>query len=118
MKLSLTTSLTVVAAFALSYIAPAPTACQGLPSPAAQKDSKGAAAVQPVPRLADGHPDLNGFWASSSGPDTPVNATFGPPDRGARRGDNEAKARLDRSESTSLQTGVDREGQGPCEARE
>src|SRR5579864_4522363 len=46
-------------------------------------DSK--ATSQPIPRLADGHPDLNGFYASSSGPDTPVGATFGPRPRGAGR---------------------------------
>ena len=40
-----------------------------------------------TPRLADGRPDLNGFWAIGRGPDTPVGSEFG--DRGpfVRRGD-------------------------------
>jgi hypothetical protein len=33
-----------------------------------------------TPRLADGRPDLNGFWATGRGPDTPVSSEFG--DRG------------------------------------
>ena len=58
---------------------------QQAPAPAAAKAGNQAAASQPVRRLADGHPDLNGFYASSSGPDTPVGATFGPnPRRGGR----------------------------------
>src|SRR5579864_7983508 len=54
-------------------------------------DSK--ATSQPIPRLADGHPNLNGFFASSSGPDTPVGATFGPLDPNRRRGAGGAKQR-------------------------
>jgi hypothetical protein len=67
------------------------TAGQQPSAAAAQNTSKDAASAQPLRRLADGHPDLNGFWASSSGPDTPVGATFGPPEPGARRR-NEAEA--------------------------
>ena len=78
--------LTTLAACALLYIASMLTACQQT-----RKDAMSTNAVQ---RLADGHPDLNGFWASSSGPDTPVGANFGPPDPSFRRGDNGAKARL------------------------
>jgi hypothetical protein len=32
---------------------------------------------KPTPKLADGHPDLNGYWAVGRGPDTPVNSEFG-----------------------------------------
>jgi hypothetical protein len=88
--MKLRTSLATIAVIASLYLAPLPTACQQT-SPSAEP--KGASA-QPLRRLADGHPDLNGFWASSSGPDTPVGATFGePPGQNFRRGDNGAKAR-------------------------
>ena len=44
-------------------------------------------AARPTPRLADGHPNLNGFWAIGNGPDTPVNSRFGQRDPNVRRGD-------------------------------
>jgi hypothetical protein len=62
-----------------------PAAGQESPAPVAQNANQGASSA-PVRRLADGHPDLNGFYASSSGPDTPVGATFGPQPRRAGRG--------------------------------
>src|SRR5690242_21333238 len=71
-------------------VAPTPVECQQKP---AQKESKQTTTAQPIRRLADGHPDLNGFWASGTGPDTPVGG-FGPPDPNFRRGDNGARARL------------------------
>src|SRR5580704_4820627 len=58
-----------------------------------QKADKPASSAQSMRRLADGHPDFNGFWASSSGPDTPVGATFGPRDPSVSERDN-AKQRL------------------------
>ena len=96
MKLYQRSSLAAIAAFTLLYIAPMSTEGQKAPAPAKSDVNKAAASAQPIPRLADGHPNLNGFWASSSGPDTPVGASFGPPEPGARRrGDGEAaKARL------------------------
>lgn len=44
-------------------------------------------AIRPTPRLADGHPDLNGFWAVGRGPDTPVNSAFGGRSAYIKRGD-------------------------------
>jgi hypothetical protein len=41
--------------------------------PAAAEDP----AKKPTPRLADRHPDLNGFWAIGRGSDTPVGSGFG-----------------------------------------
>jgi hypothetical protein len=78
----------------------APTAAgqQAAPAGAASAGATvDAAAAQPIRRLADGHPDLNGFYASSSGIDTPVGATFGPrpPRRGQLGGVAAAKARHD-----------------------
>ena len=70
----------------ISYMAPMPAAAQQGSTPPAPRSGNIAAPAQPVRRLADGHPDLNGFYASSSGPDTPVGATFGPMPRGAGRG--------------------------------
>jgi hypothetical protein len=96
MKLCLTTSLGAMAVLAFLYISPVSTPCQDVPKTDAQKANKDAKAAGPVRRLADGHPDLNGFWASNySGPDTPVGSNFGPSDGIRRRRDGEAaKARL------------------------
>src|SRR5437660_12918604 len=69
-----------------------PAACKQKPARATQEANRQASA-QPIRRLADGHPDLNGFWASGAGPDTPVGG-FGPSDPSVRRGDNGARARL------------------------
>lgn len=44
-------------------------------------------AKKPTPKLADGHPDLNGFWAIGRGPDTPVNSEFGQRNPFIKRGD-------------------------------
>jgi hypothetical protein len=86
-------ALAIFAIFsAILWLAPMPAASQQKPA-AAPKPSEQAASAQPVRRLPDGHPDLNGFWASGTGPDTPVGG-FGPPDPNFRRGDNGARARL------------------------
>jgi hypothetical protein len=55
------------------------------PAPAAAKAADPAA--KPTPRLADRHPDLNGFWAIGRGPDTPVNSEFGTRNAFIKRGD-------------------------------
>jgi len=44
-------------------------------------------AKKPTPKLPDGHPDLNGFWAVGRGPDTPVNSEFGRRNPFIKRGD-------------------------------
>ena len=44
-------------------------------------------AKRPTPKLPDGHPDLNGYWAISRGPDTPVNSEFGQRNPFIKRGD-------------------------------
>jgi hypothetical protein len=66
----------------------APPAAAQQPSvrtaPAANTDDP---AARPTPRLADGHPDLNGFWAVGRGPDTPVNSEFGQRHPSIKRGD-------------------------------
>ena len=86
MKLRLTTSRATIAALSLLYIAPLPAISRQ--TPAAPNANQDAASAQPTPRLADGHPDLNGFWESGSGPDTPVGASFGPRrDPNVKRGD-------------------------------
>ena len=85
--------LVLVALLTVLCFAATPVVCQQKPAPAAQRTSEESASVQAVRRLADGHPDLNGFWASGTGPDTPVGG-FGPPDPNFRRGDNGARARL------------------------
>jgi len=85
------TSLAAITGLACLCIAPMRTVGQESPAPAAA--SKGATSTQAIRRLADGHPDLTGFWASSSGPDTPVGATFGPRDPNLKRGAGGAKER-------------------------
>jgi hypothetical protein len=85
--------LTTLAVFAICCAASIAAAGQEKPAPAAQKANGESTAAQPTKRLADGHPDLNGFWASGTGPDTPVGG-FGAPDPSFRRGDNGARARL------------------------
>ena len=83
------TTLAVLATFSVASV----TVGQQKPAPTAQNGNSEAKTVQPIKRLADGHPDLNGFWASGTGPDTPVGG-FGAPDPSLRRGDNGARARL------------------------
>ncbi len=85
-------SLVAASVFALLCIGSMPARGQQAPVPATPK-AEPAKPTQPVKRLADGHPDMNGFWASSSGPDTPVSATFGPRDPDAKRGAGGAKER-------------------------
>jgi hypothetical protein len=86
LKDCLRTGLVAATVLAFLYMAPTPVAGQQASAAATPTASTDAKATQPIPRLADGHPDLNGFWASSSGPDTPVGATFGPRPPRAGRG--------------------------------
>src|ERR1700722_4497427 len=67
------TNLAMIGALTLLCIAPMPASGQ-LASDAVkpQPKSKVVAPAGHIPRLPDGHPNLNGFYASSSGPDTPV----------------------------------------------
>ena len=54
---------------------------------AAQQRPADDPSKKPTPKLADGHPDLNGFWAVGRGPDTPVNSEFGRRNPFIKRGD-------------------------------
>jgi len=71
MKSFLRTSVTALAVFALLPIASPPAAAQQSPVRTAPTANTEDPAAKPTPRLADGHPDLNGFWAIGRGPDTP-----------------------------------------------
>src|SRR5260370_23043282 len=79
----------IIAAGIASLVLPA--AGQQKSAPAARTNGE-VPSAQSIKRLADGHPDLNGFWASGTGPDTPVGG-FGPPDPDFRPGGNYAPAR-------------------------
>ena len=75
-------SLVLIAA-ALTPVAAQPQRQQPAPAAAAAADPS----KKPTPKLADGHPDLNGYWAISRGPDTPVNSEFGQRNPFIKRGD-------------------------------
>src|SRR5919202_502890 len=77
--------LTTLAVLTLS--AAAPVFAQQRPAAAAPQATADDPAKKPPPRLADGHPDLNGFWAIGRGPDTPVNSEFGQRSPFIKRGD-------------------------------
>jgi len=89
MKLSLPTAVTTLGVFAFLAVAALPAAAQRAPAPApaAPRANNDDPAARPTPRLADGHPDLNGFWAIGRGPDTPVNSEFGERNPYIKRGD-------------------------------
>jgi hypothetical protein len=101
LKLYVRTSLAATTTLAIFSVVPALAARQQPPPPAVPSaaasaggnNTTAATSAQPVRRLADGHPDLNGFYASSSGPDTPVGATFGPRPKGAPRLSTRAAAK-------------------------
>src|SRR5260370_8052089 len=80
----------IIAAGIASLVLPA--AGQQKSAPAARTKGE-APSAQPTKRLADGHPDLNGFWASGTGPDTPVGG-FWPPHPRFRPAHNGPPARL------------------------
>ena len=73
----------VLIAAALTPVAAQPQRQQPAPAAAAAADPS----KKPTPKLADGHPDLNGYWAISRGPDTPVNSEFGQRNPFIKRGD-------------------------------
>src|SRR6266850_8533393 len=77
----------MIASFALvlAALVALPAAAQQRPAaPAAPPDDP---AKKATPKLADGHPDLNGYWAIGRGPDTPVNSEFGERNPYIKRGD-------------------------------
>jgi len=87
MKSFLGTSVTALAVLALLPIAALPAAAQQSPVRPAPNANADDPAAKPTPRLADGHPDLNGFWAIGRGPDTPVGSGFGQRNPNIKRGD-------------------------------
>ena len=76
----------LIAIVALALVIAMPAAAQqrpaATPAPAANDPAKKA-----TPKLSDGHPDLNGYWAIGRGPDTPVNSEFGQRNAFIKRGD-------------------------------
>ncbi len=68
-------------------VAAPPAAAQQAPARTAPPTKTDDPAARRTPRLADGHPDLNGFWAIGRGPDTPVNSAFGQRNPNIKRGD-------------------------------
>jgi hypothetical protein len=87
MKFFPTTTVMTMAVLALVGGTSPAVAAQRSSVPTAPKANSDDPATKPTPRLADGHPDLNGFWAVGRGPDTPVNSAFGDRDPNIKRGD-------------------------------
>jgi hypothetical protein len=75
--------LTALALFLVTASAATAQQRPAAPVPPAAADP----AKKPTPKLPDGHPDLNGYWAISRGPDTPVNSEFGQRNPFIKRGD-------------------------------
>jgi len=75
---------TALALFVLSIAST--VAAQQRPAAAAPATADDPA-KKPTPKLLDGHPDLNGYWAIGRGPDTPVNSEFGQRNPFIKRGD-------------------------------
>ena len=76
-----------LAALTLLSLATLPVAAQRGAAPAQPRSTAADPASKPTPRLADGHPDLNGFWAVGRGPDTPVGSGFGERNAFIKRGE-------------------------------
>ena len=72
----------LIASVLLALVVAIPAAAQQPPAAPANDPAK-----KPTPKLADGHPDLNGYWAIGRGPDTPVNSEFGQRSPFIKRGD-------------------------------
>ena len=87
MHFSLRTNVMAIVALAILTVAAPPAAAQQSSAPAARNANNHDPAAMPTPRLSDGHPDLNGFWAIGRGPDTPVNSGFGQRNPDIKRGD-------------------------------
>ena len=87
MTFSLRTIVTTLAVLALLPVAALPAAAQQSPVRTAPNANTDDPAAKRTPRLADGHPDLNGFWAIGRGPDTPVGSGFGERNPNIKRGE-------------------------------
>ena len=87
MRVLLRTTVAIIIALAILAVAAPPAAGQQSSAPAARNANNNDPAARPTPRLSDGHPDLNGFWAIGRGPDTPVNSGFGQRNPNIKRGD-------------------------------
>src|SRR5436190_6112516 len=83
----LRTTVTTIGAVVILAVAAPPAAAQQSSAPVARNANNNDPAARPTPRLSDGHPDLNGFWAIGRGPDTPVNSGFGQRNPNIKRGD-------------------------------
>src|SRR5215208_7535659 len=83
----------------VAVVAATPAAAQQRPAAAAAVNADDPS-KKPTPRLADGHPDLNGFWAVGRGPDTPVGSGFGERNPNITRGEarNAAAQYADRNQ--------------------
>ena len=77
----------LITALSLLVLAGASTAAAQQRAPAAAPANADDPARKPTPKLPDGHPDLNGYWAAGRGPDTPVNSEFGQRSPFIKRGD-------------------------------
>jgi hypothetical protein len=78
--------LTIVLAV-LVCVSTTSVVAQRAAAPARTNATSADPAARPTPRMADGHPNLNGFWAIGRGPDTPVGSGFGERDPNIRRGE-------------------------------
>jgi len=88
----LNTIVTTVALSAALYLVGPAVSAQRAAGPAAAPPAGDDPARKPTPRLRDGHPDLNGFWAIGRGPDTPVGSSFGERNAFIKRGARNAAA--------------------------
>jgi hypothetical protein len=59
--------LATLAVAAFLCMSPIPAVCQQTSASATQTAAKDTKSSPPTPRLADGHPDLNGFWVGGGG---------------------------------------------------
>ncbi|PYR63239.1 MAG: hypothetical protein DMF88_25675, partial [Acidobacteria bacterium] len=71
----------------LAALAALPAAAQQRGAAAPAPNTAADPSKKPTPKLADGRPDLNGYWAIGRGPDTPVNSEFGQRNSFIKRGD-------------------------------
>jgi hypothetical protein len=86
MRLLNTIGAAIAAALVLQ-VAVTPVAAQRAAGAAPAANADDPAKKPTPPRLRDGHPDLNGFWAIGRGPDTPVGSSFGERNAFIKRGD-------------------------------
>ena len=106
-------ALTTVTLAALVCVPVANVLAQRAAAPVRSNANNADPAARPTPRLADGHPNLNGFWAIGRGPDTPVGSGFGDRDPNIKRGDaRNAAAQYADPEPATLQTRTAAESPG------